>query len=270
MKSLPSFIVDAFTYGDLRGNPAAVVVLEEERDSGWMQAVAAEFNLSETAFLSRTGPERNHWNLRWFTPAVEVELCGHATLAAAHVLWQHLGTGGESLFFSTLSGTLEARRNNGPAKPGIALNFPVVGVDQLDTSRIPSEPLGLQAVNAMRAGQALLVELPDALSVRDYQPDAMTIAALDWRALIITARGPTGEVDFVSRFFAPKMGIPEDPVTGSVHCSLAPYWASRLGRRELVAEQWSPRGGRLCLELEEGRVRLAGEARTFLRGEMVG
>lgn len=266
MQASQSFIVDAFTHEHLLGNAAAVVVLSERKDARWMQSVAAEFQLSETAFLYQAGSATDRWELRWFTPSTEVELCGHATLASAHVLWRHLGVDCETLFFSTQSGVLQARRE---ARERIALSFPSRQLAELDPSSISDGRLRLQPIGAAESGDVLLLVLPDVQQLRDYRPDFAEIAALDWRGLIITARAENGGVDFVSRFFAPKMGIPEDPVTGSVHCTLAPYWARQLGKQALVAEQWSERGGRLFLRLENDRVHLAGQARTFLQGELV-
>jgi predicted PhzF superfamily epimerase YddE/YHI9 len=259
--------VDAFTDRAFGGNPAAVCVLPGAADEGWMQRVASEMNLSETAYVHREGPDA--WRLRWFTPAAEVDLCGHATLATAHALWEggHLPEG-EPARFESRSGRLTATRGAGgwieldfPAEPAVAVELPegeraAVGV-----------PLRCAGRNRMD----LLVELADAAAVRGYRPDIGRLAEVPARGVIVTARGEPGSgYDFISRFFAPRLGVPEDPVCGSAHCALAPYWAERLGKSELVAYQASARGGVLRLRVAGDRVVLAGQAVTTLRGELVG
>lgn len=262
------FIVDAFTDDQLAGNAAAVVIMPEKKDVKWMQAVAAEFQQAETAFLHQA-EAGSSWELRWFTPTTEVDLCGHATLASAHVIWQYLGASTDTLAFATKSGTLYAdRRETASGTQQIALNFPIGSLAPLTLDRAVVESLALQPVAGLLAGPDLLLVLPNPSDVRDYQPDFNTIASLPWRGLIITSRHADGELDFVSRFFAPKLGILEDPVTGAIHCYLAPYWSERLGKSSLLAEQWSARGGRLHLQVLGERVQLAGQARTFLEGRL--
>lgn len=263
------FIVDAFTYGQLTGNAAAVVIMPNRKDAKWMQAIAAEFQQAETAFLHQTDPGSNSWELRWFTPTTEVDLCGHATLASAHVIWHHLGASTDTLLFATKSGTLQAdRQETTSGLQQIALNFPAGSLSPITLDRALVEKLVLQPVASLLAGPDLLLVLPSAADVREYQPDIITIASLPWRGLIITSAKDAGELDFVSRFFAPKLGIPEDPVTGAIHCCLAPYWAERIGKNSFLAEQWSARGGRLHLQVLGERVQLAGQARTFLEGQL--
>lgn len=264
-------IVDAFTPRPFAGNPAAVAILDGERSDAWLQAVAAEMNLAETAFLRPLEP--GIWGLRWFTPTTEVELCGHATLASAHVLWADDHSDDGTIRFRTLSGELGASR----VDDWIWLDFPRL------TPRIVPEPDGLQSalgidggIQTLVAGGAdgdrssdLLVELASAQAVRDLAPDMSVLERLPYRGIIVTAAGDGG-VDFVSRFFAPAYGIPEDPVTGSAHCLLAPFWSARLGKRALFARQVSRRGGDLRLELVgDGRVRIGGQAVTVVRSELV-
>jgi PhzF family phenazine biosynthesis protein len=256
--------VDAFTAEPFRGNPAAVCVLEADRPDAWMRAVAREMNLSETAFLRRSG---DGWSLRWFTPAVEVDLCGHATLASAHVLWEDGFAGtAEALRFVTRSGELRAKRENG----AIVLDVPA----RAATRNAP--PAGL--LNALGAADVVdvaynrmdwLVELRDADAVRGLAPDLTALRRIDARGVIVTARADDGEHDFVSRFFAPAVGVDEDPVTGSAHCCLAPWWAERLGRTELAGYQASARGGTVRVRLRNERVDLIGRAVTVLRGELM-
>jgi predicted PhzF superfamily epimerase YddE/YHI9 len=261
----PIVQVDAFTAGPFGGNPAAVCILAGPVPESWMQSVAAEMNLSETAFL---WPEETAYRLRWFTPAVEVRLCGHATLASAHVLWEDGHRAPDrDIAFETLSGRLGARR----AGDWIELDFPVNPVEGV------APPPGLAdalAVTPRFVGRAprdqYLIEIATAEEVRALRPDFGRLAALPVRSVIVTAEGDAEGVDFVSRFFAPALGIPEDPVTGSAHTLLTPHWAARLDRRELAAHQVSARGGRLRLRLEGDRVAIAGQAVTVLRGELVG
>ncbi|MCW8194982.1 PhzF family phenazine biosynthesis protein [Proteobacteria bacterium 005FR1] len=276
MPSSPkTFIVDAFTHGALRGNPAAVVVLEQNVEAAWMQMIAAEFNLSETAFLVPNLEDSEKWSLRWFTPTTEVDLCGHATLASAYVIWTHLQSTAETLRFQTRSGELQARRADTPdGESGVALNFPrcsleAMALDRLDLTNLES---GLQAsiVDARIAGEDLLLVVSDAQSLRRYRPDFDLFRPLSRRGLIMTAAHSSGDPSFVSRFFAPNVGVPEDPVTGSAHCALMPYWSEQLGKTELIAEQWSERGGRLHLALKGDRVQMIGQARTFLQGQLSG
>lgn len=253
--------VDTFTDRPFGGNPAAVCLLEEAREAGWMQAVAAEMNLPETAFVR---PLAAGYDLRWFTPATEVDLCGHATLASAHVLWEtgRLGRDAEARFH-TRSGLLTAR----PAEAGIEMDFPADPVTPLDEAATLSALLGAAVVEARRGRADWLAELASEAAVRACRPDLARLRALPPRGLIVTARGGGG-YDFVSRFFAPGAGIDEDPVTGSAHCTLAGYWAERLGKTEMSAWQASARGGRLGVRLGGDRVHLAGRAVTMARGEL--
>jgi predicted PhzF superfamily epimerase YddE/YHI9 len=259
--SLDLFQVDAFTDRPFAGNPAAVCLLEEPRDAGWMQAVAREMNLSETAFLEPAG---EGYGLRWFTPAVEIELCGHGTLASAHVLWE-TGTldPAATARFHTLSGLLTAERRG----EWIELDFPARPAVEAPP------PAGLLEVFAEprfvgRSRYDYLLELPSEEAVRTAAPDPRRLAALGVRGVIITARATTAPYDFVSRFFAPGSGIDEDPVTGSAHCTLGPYWGPRLGKEELLAYQASARGGVVKVRLVGERVKLGGQAVTVLRGRL--
>lgn len=261
----PLYIVDAFTTTPLSGNPAAVCLPQTPVEADWMQRVAAEMNLSETAFLVPEGP--GTWGIRWFTPRVEVDLCGHATLAAAHVLWSR-GGNEPVLHFSSRGGLLTARRETGGR---IRLDFPADPPAPADPARTDAlaAALGDRPRWTGQGRYDLLAELGDAQAVRDLTPDMAALAALDTRGVMVTAAGDPHGADFVSRFFAPGIGIPEDPVTGSAHCCLAPYWADRLRRARLWARQLSPRGGELEVEVMEGdRVGLIGNAVTTMVGEL--
>lgn len=259
--NLPLFQVDAFTDQPFHGNPAAVCLLPKPREAAWMQALAAEMNLSETAFVS---PASDGFALRWFTPTVEVALCGHATLAAAHVLWE---TGrlaaSEVARFQTQSGTLTAERHG----PDIQLNFPATRVEPAEAPPGLPEALGAVPRFVGRSRFDYLLELADAAAVRSLHPDHARLARLPVRGVIVTARSDQPEFDFVSRFFAPGSGVAEDPVTGSAHCALGPYWESKLGRCEFTAYQASARGGVVKVQMTDDRVLLAGRAVTVLRGE---
>ena len=264
---VPLYIADAFTPVPTRGNPAAVCLLDAPRPDAWMQSVAAEMNLSETAFLL---PEGDGYRLRWFTPAVEVSLCGHATLASAHILWESGALQPDQVArFYTLSGLLTARRAGG----WIELDFPARQSEPAAPPPGLLEALGVQPVNvALSRGThkaTYLLELPDEGAVRAAAPDfARLYAVEDARAACVTSRSADPAFDFVSRFFAPRMGVNEDPVTGSVHCSLAPYWADRLGKLNFNAHQASKRGGDLRVTLAGERVLISGQAVTTLRGEL--
>jgi len=255
--------IDAFTDQPFRGNPAAVCLLDRERDAEWMQQVAAEMNLSETAFLLRAD---DGWSLRWFTPAVEVDLCGHATLASAHALWSEKTDDASTLRFHTRSGLLTASRDG----EWIELDFPAKREEKVDA---PPELLdALGARDAVYVGKNqfdYLVELRSEADVRALQPDHAALRKLPVRGVIVTSRGANGKYDFVSRFFAPGSGVDEDPVTGSAHSCLAPYWSPRLGKDDFVAYQASRRGGYLRVRLAGDRVKMAGRAVTVLRGELV-
>lgn len=257
---IPLWQIDAFTDTPFHGNPAAVCLLEEPKPDRWMQAVAAEMNLAETAFLLRGD---DGFDLRWFTPTVEVDLCGHATLASAHFLWQdgHLKPQAEARFH-TRSGLLTARGRDG----WITLDFPATPAEPAYPPHGLEEALGVAPVNVGRSMYDLLVEVADEATVRGLTPDLAAIARMPFRGVIVTARSAQPEVDFVSRFFGPACGVPEDPVTGSAHCTLGPWWAPQVGRDDLVGYQASARGGVVRLEVRGDRVRLAGQAVTVFRG----
>lgn len=253
--------VDAFTDKAFGGNPAAVCVLPEWRDAQWMQQVAREMNLSETAFLVR---QAGGFSLRWFTPTVEVDLCGHATLASAHALWEegHLQPD-EQARFHTRSGLLTAARNG----VFIEMDFPVKPEQPAPAPDGLAEALGATPVYIGRNDFDYIVELDSEQTVRRLTPDFGALARLPVRGVIVTSRA--WEYDFVSRFFAPGAGIPEDPVTGSAHCCLGPFWSSRLGKNEFIACQASARGGIVYVRVEGERVRLGGQAVTVLRGSLL-
>ena len=255
--------IDAFTSEPFRGNPAAVCFLDRDRDSEWMQRVAAEMNLSETAFLL---PRDDGWSLRWFTPTIEVDLCGHATLASAHALWQERLLGEhDAARFHTRSGLLTAERQG----EWIELDFPDQVAEAIDAPDGLLEALGVrEPIWVGRNPMDYLVEIGSEELLEALRPDHSRLRTMTARGVIVTSRG-TGEYDFVSRFFAPGSGIDEDPVTGSSHCALAPYWAPRLGKTEFLAYQASPRGGVLRVRLAGDRVKLGGRAVTVLRGELV-
>ncbi|CAJ1799983.1 TPA: PhzF family phenazine biosynthesis protein [Aeromonas hydrophila] len=261
MSTISLFHVNAFSQHPFGGNPA-VVVLGPSQPDATLLAMAAEFNLSETAFLVPLGHAR--YQLRWFTPALEVDLCGHGTLAAAHVLWQ---TGAvaedEVIGFETRSGELLARREGG----WIWLDFPCIAPAPLVLDPAYAAAVGCQPLQTLAAGAKFLLELACEEEVRALTPDFQALRALPGRGLMVTApsRGP--DHDFVSRYFAPWVGVDEDPVTGSNHCALVPFWAERLGKRQLRARQISARGGELRLELQENRVLMAGQAVTLWQGE---
>jgi predicted PhzF superfamily epimerase YddE/YHI9 len=264
--SLAIYQVDAFTDRPFAGNPAGVCPLPSFPDPSWMQAVAREMNLAETAFVVRREGSGAEYDLRWFTPTVEVALCGHATLAAAHLLWE-IGAvpAGEPIRFHTLSGPLGAARAGAwieldfPAEPPAALGDPPPDLADL----LGAEPVW---VGANRFD--LVAELASEAAVRGLAPDLRRLRALPFRGLQATARATTPGFDFVSRFFAPAAGVDEDPVTGSSHCCLGPYWSGRLGRNPLLAYQASARGGVVRVETVGERVKLGGQAVTVLRGEL--
>ncbi|GAB2624199.1 PhzF family phenazine biosynthesis protein [Streptomyces capparidis] len=269
-------IVDAFTDRPFAGNPAGVVLLDSARafpDASWMQRVAAEVNLSETAFAhpSPDGAEES-WQLRWFTPATEVGMCGHATLATAHVLFS-TGAAAEVARFSTLSGTLVVRPAEGGA---LTMDFPASPPGATEPPAGLAKALGAEPVSVHGTGALgdLLVELADEETVRSLAPDLPAVAALDggagWRGVIVTAAAAPGrDHDFVSRFFGPAVGVPEDPVTGSAHTALAPFWSARLGRAELTGLQVSARPGRVRTAVRGDRVELTGRAVTVIDGELL-
>ena len=254
--------VDAFTDTPFHGNPAAVCVLPDERDAAWMQAVAAEMNLSETAFLVKRA---DGFGLRWFTPAVEVDLCGHATLASAHVLWEdrHLAREAQARFH-TKSGLLTADRSG----EWIELDFPVKRATPAAAPPGLAEALGAAPKYVGKNQFDYLVEVDSEDTVRALAPDHTALAKLPVRGVIVTSRASTPGFDFVSRFFAPGSGIAEDPVTGSSHCALGPFWGARLGKTQMLAYQASARGGVVRVRLAGERVALGGQAVTVLRGEL--
>ncbi|MFG0315996.1 MAG: PhzF family phenazine biosynthesis protein [Planctomycetota bacterium JB042] len=257
--------VDAFTDTPFTGNPAAVLVLPAPREDDWMQRVAREMNLSETAFLVRR--DDGAYDLRWFTPTVEAGLCGHATLASAHVLFETAAASAdEVLRFHTKSGELRARR----AGRAIVLDFPAAPAAEDSPPDGLLEALGVDAVFVGRTRFDFLVEVGAAAEVRAAAPDHRRLGALAVRGVILTAPAEEGEEwDVVSRFFAPGSGIDEDPVTGSAHCAIGPHWVERLGKNPITARQASPRGGTLGVTVLGDRVELAGDAVTVLRSELL-
>ncbi len=261
------FWVDAFTSTLFAGNPAAVVPLDAWLPDEQMRRIAFENGLSETAFFVRTGADRFH--LRWFTPAVEVDLCGHATLATAHVIFRELGQAGERITFDSRSGPLHVTRR---ADGRLELDFPtrpVAPCVDAPAEILASLNVAPQALFKETTHPRYVAHYARAADVRALQPDFARLAALGDARVTATAVADAGDgCDFVSRFFAPGAGVPEDPVTGSAHCALTPFWAGRLGRTELSARQVSTRGGELLCTLAGDRVRLAGHAVLYLRGEI--
>ena len=257
MPTVPVYVVDAFTSRPFSGNPAAVCPLESWLTDAQMQAIAAEHNLAETAFIV---PETDGWRIRWFTPSIEIDLCGHATLAAAHVLRRHLGHTAPDVVFASRSGPLPVRFITGDR---LVLDFPARTPTRCDVPAALREGLGANPLEVLRS-RDYLVRLDDEAAVRALAPDFVRLADVDCLGVIVTA--PGGDVDFVSRFFAPRAGINEDPVTGSAHCTLTPYWAARLHKTELSARQISRRGGDLLCTLAGDRVHIAGQAVTYLTG----
>jgi PhzF family phenazine biosynthesis protein len=255
--------VDAFTNIPFTGNPAAVCVLPEPREERWMQNVAREMNLSETAFLLR---QTDGFNLRWFTPAVEVDLCGHATLASAHILWEsgHLKQN-EQARFHTRSGLLTAERQG----EWIELNFPATREEPAEAPSDLLQALGTTATYIGKNRFDYLVEVASEDAVRNITPNFSLLATVPARGVIVTSRATSPGYDFVSRFFGPQVGVNEDPVTGSAHCCLAPYWSKKLGKDEMVGYQASARGGIVRVRISGDRVYLGGQAVTVLRGELV-
>ena len=255
--------VDAFTKAPFAGNPAAVCVLPEPASERWMQDVAREMNLSETAFL--VGSD-DGYRLRWFTPLVEVDLCGHATLASAHVLWETGEAQPEATIrFHTRSGLLSAKRDG----DWIELDFPATPVSACDPPSGLLDGLGVSAKFVGRSKFDYFVEVSSDAEVRALAPDFNALGQVDTRGVIVTSRSDSSECDFVSRFFAPATGVDEDPVTGSAHCALGPYWQSRLGKSEFSARQISARGGELRVSVDGDRVRIAGQAVTVMRATLV-
>jgi len=258
----PLFHVDAFTDCTFAGNPAAVCLLSSWREDQWLQAVAREMNLSETAFLVK---QSNHFDLRWFTPKVEVDLCGHATLASAHILWQQAQVTGDEIQFSTRSGVLKARRDG----KDIELDFPLTPAEAAEAPSGLLEALGVSAKYVGKNQFDYLVEIESDFALRGIDPDFRRLAVLPVRGIIVTSRSAEPGFDFVSRFFAPASGVDEDPVTGSAHCCLGDFWSKRLGKTELLAFQASARGGVVKVRVTKNRAFLGGKAVTVAKGELL-
>jgi PhzF family phenazine biosynthesis protein len=258
----PLFHVDAFTDRPFAGNPAAVCLLPAWQADGWLQAVAREMNLSETAFLVQ---QPGHFDLRWFTPKVEVDLCGHATLASAHVLWQEGRAPGDEIRFSTRSGVLRAVRHG----DDIELDFPLKPEEPAGAPPGLLEALGVSARYVGKNQFDYLVEVESEAALRAVAPDFKRLATLPVRGVIVTSRSADPRFDFVSRFFAPAAGLDEDPVTGAAHCCLGDFWRKRLGKTAFVALQASARGGVVRVRVTEGRAFLGGRAVTVARGELL-
>jgi PhzF family phenazine biosynthesis protein len=255
--------VDAFTGLPFGGNPAGICLLEQPADEAWMQALASEMNVSETAFLV---PVHGGWDLRWFTPEVEVDLCGHATLAAAHWLVErgHADTGQRMLFF-TASGELSARQT---ADEWIEVDLPANPPEAVTPPGALLESLGLtDVVAAARSRLDFLIELPSPELVRQLEPNFKHLSDIGTRGIMVTSVGD-GLYDVVSRFFAPSVGVDEDPVTGSAHCALGPYWSAKLGKDDLLCYQASKRGGVIRVGVRGDRVHLAGQAVTVFRAQL--
>jgi PhzF family phenazine biosynthesis protein len=267
------FQVDAFTDVPFSGNPAAVYVSSTFPSDRWMQSLAAEMNLSETAFLVPTDPSADPaaYRLRWFTPTHEVDLCGHATLAAAHAIWEEWsdvdrGDGPDALVFETASGNMTATHADGgaigldvPADPPAGMPLPDGVLDAIGVS---------EAVFTGKGDRDMFIHIDNPETLASLAPDMDALASFDTRGFVVTAAGD-GDADFVSRFFGPGVGVPEDPVTGSAHCALGPYWADRLGRMRLIGRQVSARGGTVGVDVHpDGRVHLSGRAVTVFRGEV--
>ena len=272
---MPLFQVDAFTDVPFSGNPAAVYVSSAFPNDPWMQQLAAEMNLSETAFLVPTAPSNNPaaFRLRWFTPTHEVDLCGHATLAAAHVVWaewndmgQGDGSGPDALMFDTASGEMTATQADDSA---IMLNFPADPPVEMALPDGVLDALGIsETVYTGRGDRDMFIHVPSLEILASLTPNMDALALFDTRGFVVTAAAE-GSADFVSRFFGPGVGVPEDPVTGSAHCALGPYWADRLGRTRLTGRQVSARGGTVGVDVQPGgRVHLSGHAVTVFRGEV--
>lgn len=257
--TLDYYHVDAFADRVFTGNPAGVVPLKRWQPAAVLQSLAMENAHSETAFFV---PRGNSFHLRWFTPKIEVDLCGHATLAAAHVLWTHLAHAEDPIRFDTLSGPVSVSRESGR----LMLDFPARPPQTVEAPPLLAEALGAKPFQVWRTEHNYLAVFRREEELRALAPDFTKVAALDCVGLIATAPGKS--VDFVSRFFAPKAGINEDPVTGSAHCTLTPYWSKRLGKPRLRAEQLSARGGRLWCEVDGDRVKIAGHAVTYMRGQI--
>ncbi|MGF1464594.1 MAG: PhzF family phenazine biosynthesis protein [Sandaracinaceae bacterium] len=260
---VPLIVIDAFAAGPFTGNPAAVCLLERPADPAWMQRVAAEMNLAETAFpVPRSD---GAYDLRWFTPVTEVDLCGHATLASAHALWATGTDADATIRFHTRSGELTAARRG----DRIELDFPAQALAPRDPPPGYREAVGVPAATPYLGGSFSLLRVADEATLRALRPDMRRLAELEPHGVIVTAPADDARYDLVSRFFAPAVGIDEDPVTGSAHCALGPFWQAELGRTEMTAWQASARGGEVRLALRGDRVLLRGAAVTVLRGELL-
>jgi PhzF family phenazine biosynthesis protein len=257
------FQVDAFTDKPFSGNPAAVCILPEARDEIWMQNVAREMNLSETAFLQE---QQDGFSLRWFTPKVEVDLCGHATLASAHILWEvGILTRQQQARFHTRSGLLTAESKGDE----VELNFPATPEEPATAPPGLNEALGLVPMYLGKSKFDYLLEVDSEELVRTVTPDFALLRTLAIRGIMVTSSADSAEYDFVSRFFAPAVGVDEDPVTGSAHCCLGPFWSKRSGKKSFVAFQASQRGGVVRVRVEGNRVFIGGKAVTVFRGELI-
>ncbi len=255
--------IDSFTNQPFKGNPAGVCVVERFPDTVLMQQIANEINLSETTFVSHHSNQQ--YDIRWFTPVTEVELCGHATLAAAHALWHELKIAHEEIHFNSLSGILKASRT----QHEITLDFPAYTHTPIAMPDHLATALGLTPIAVHQAHDDWIIELAHFSDVVNLNPDINLLNQIDCRGIIVTASGENHEkYDFVSRFFAPKVGVSEDPVTGSAHCKLAPYWAKRLNKNSMIAYQASKRGGVVKVRVAHDRVYLTGEAVTVIQGNL--
>jgi PhzF family phenazine biosynthesis protein len=261
--SLPFVRIDAFTTEAFAGNPAAVCVLPDDRDAAWMQLVAREMNAGATAFLRK---REDGYNLRWFAPSAELQLCGHGTLASAHALWEggHLMPSSAARFH-TPDGLLTAVRRG----DWIELDFPATPDQPAEPPAGLAQALGATPKYVGRSRLDYIVEFESDDIVRNLRPDVARLASIPSRGFIVTSRAASPHADFVSRFFAPSVGISEDPVTGSAHCTLGPFWSARLGKNDLVGHQVSDRGGIVRVSAAADRVRLSGQAVTVLRGELL-
>ncbi len=256
MTQLPLYQVDAFTNEPFKGNPAAVCLLDEARPEDWMRALAAEMNLSETAFVL---PQGEDFNLRWFTPAVEMDLCGHATLASAHVLWE---TGrvpvDRQIRFHTRSGLLTITKQ----RDWIEMDFPARRIREVTENEGVIDAIGAVPEEVFQSGDNLLFVYESEKTVRNLKPDFAALKKYEFHGVIVTSPADSPQYDFVSRFFAPAIGVDEDPVTGSSHCTLAPFWGERLRKSTMTALQVSARGGELKLRVSAERVYISGQAVT--------
>lgn len=256
--------VDAFTNQPFKGNPAAICVIDHFLDATLMQKIATEINLSETAFL--VSKPNGHFDIRWFTPSIEVDLCGHATLAAAHILWHEFKIDKDTLYFDSLSGILMATQQSNK----ITLDFPAYGSEPMAIPDGLTQALGIAPVCVSKAFDDCIIELSSAEEVVNLKPNISKLNNIDCRGIIVTAEAKAdSEYDFVSRFFAPRVGVQEDPVTGSAHCKLAPYWSKRLKKNDFLAYQASKRGGIIEVRFESSRVYLTGEAVTIFEGKFL-